>query len=105
MLAAPVLLYLVFGDTFREALSASPMDIDVGNDLSLGWDWISSHDLRHLYVDGRVSLRSGPALLQLDLLPASVRPTTRTLSVIGHGSLRLHPRAPASDALQPDRQR
>ena len=32
----------------------SPMDMDVGDDLILGWDWISSHDLRHLYVDGRV---------------------------------------------------
>ena len=64
------------------------MDMDVGDDLILGWDWISSHDLRHLYVDGRVSLRSGPALLQLDLLPASVRPTARTLSVIGHGEFR-----------------
>ena len=87
-LAAPVLLHLVFGDTFREELSVSPMDMDVGDDLILGWDWISSHDLRHLYVDGRVSLRSGPALLQLDLLPACVRPAARTLSVIAHGEFR-----------------
>ena len=47
-------------DTFREELSVSSMDMDVG-DLIVGWDWISSHDLRLLYVDGRVSLRSGPA--------------------------------------------
>ena len=59
-LAAPVLMYLALGDTFREVLPASPMEMDVGDDLILGWDWISSHDLRHLYVDGRVSLRSGP---------------------------------------------
>ena len=39
------------------------MDMDVGDDLILGWDWISSHDLRHLFVAGQVSLRSGPALL------------------------------------------
>ena len=46
-LAAPVLLYLVFGDTLRETLSASPMDMDAGGDRILGWVWISSHDLRH----------------------------------------------------------
>ena len=47
-LAVPVLLYLVFGDTFREVhLSAAPMDVDVGDGLILGCDWISSHDLRH----------------------------------------------------------
>ena len=49
-LAAPVLLYLVFGYTFHEVLSASPMEMDVGDDLILGWDWISSQDLPHLYV-------------------------------------------------------
>ena len=44
-LAAPVLIYLGLGDKFRESLSVSPMDMDVGDDLLLGWDWISSHDL------------------------------------------------------------
>ena len=53
----------------------SPMDMDVGDDLILGWYWISSHDLRHLYADGRVHLRSGPRrALQLDLLPAAAGP-------------------------------
>ena len=61
------------------------MDMDVGADLILGWDWISSHDLRHLYVNGRLNLRSGPALLQLDLLPTSACPAAKTLSVIVHG--------------------
>ena len=75
----PVLIYLGLGETFREVLSVSPMDMDVGDDLIFGWDWISSHDLRHLYVDGRVSLLSGPAMLQLALLPADVRPAARTL--------------------------
>ena len=88
VLAAPVLIHLGLGDRFRESLSVSPMDMDVGDDLILGWDWISSHDLRHLYADGQVSLRSGPALLQLALLPASARPAARTLSVIGHGEFR-----------------
>ena len=84
-LPAPVMAHLGLGDTFREALSVSPMDMDVDDDLILGWDWISSHDLRLLYVDGRVSLRSGPAQLQMDLLPAGARLAPRTLSVIGHG--------------------
>ena len=87
-LVAPVLIHLSLGDTFRESLSVSPMDMDVGADLILGWDWISSHDLRHLYADGQVCLRSGPALLQLDLLPASARPAARALSVISHGEFR-----------------
>ena len=87
-LAAPVLIYLGLGDSLREMMSVSPMDMDVGDDLILGWDWISSHDLHHLYTPGRVSLRSGPALLQLDLLPAISRPATRALSVISHGEFR-----------------
>ena len=58
-LAAPVRrIYLGLGDTFHEVLSVSPMNMDVGDDLILGWEWISSHDLRNLYVDGRVSLLS-----------------------------------------------
>ncbi len=35
------------------------------------------------------SLSVGPALLQLDLLPAGIRPAARTLPVIGHGEFRL----------------
>ncbi len=65
------------------------MDMDVGADLILGWDWISSHDLHHLHADGHVRFRSGPDLLQLDLLPAGTSPTARTLPVIGHGEFRL----------------
>ena len=87
-LASPVLIYLGLGDKFCESMSVSPMDMDVGDDLILGWDWISSHDLRHLYAAGTVSLQSGAARLQLDLLPAGSRPAARTLSVIGHGEFR-----------------
>jgi hypothetical protein len=69
------------------------MDIDVahvGNDVVFGWDSMSSHDLHHHdpYADGRVSLRYGPALLQLDLLPASARPSARRLPVIARGEFR-----------------
>ena len=49
-----------------------------------------SHYLRHLYADGQVRLRSGPALLQLAraLLPANAHPAARTLSVISHSKFR-----------------
>ena len=87
-LEAPVRIFLGLGDAFRESLSVSPMDMDVGDDLILGWDWISSHDLKHLYVKGQVDVRSGSELLQLDLLPAEVRPPPRSLAVISHGEFR-----------------
>ena len=87
-LDAPVLIYLELGDVLREVMSVSPMDMDVGDDLILGWDWISSHDLHHLYAPGRINLRSGQAMLQLNLLPAVTRPATRALSVISHGEFR-----------------
>jgi hypothetical protein len=89
-LVALVLIHLSLGDSFRESLSVSPMDMDVGADLILGWDWISSHNLHHFYADGQVRLRSGPALLQLDLLPASACPKAHALSVINHGAFRRH---------------
>jgi hypothetical protein len=87
-LAAPVQIFLSLGDVLSESLSVSPMDMDVDDDMILGWDWISSHDLRHLYADCQVSLLSGPALLKLDLLPASARPAARLLPVIAHGEFR-----------------
>ena len=84
-----VLVHLSLGDAFRESLSISPMEMDVGDDLILGWDWISSHNLQHLYQAGQVDLRSGSGPLQLALLPAAARPPPATLStVIGHGELR-----------------
>ena len=64
-LGVPVLIHLSLGDAFRESMSISPMDMDVGDDLILCWDWISSHDLQHLFQEGQVDLRSGLAKLQL----------------------------------------
>ena len=88
-LGTPVLIHLSLGDAFRESLSISPMDMDVGDDLILGWDWISSHNLQHLFQAGQVGLLSGPEQLQLALLPAAARPPPTALStVIGHGELR-----------------
>ena len=42
----------------------------------------------HLYMGGRVSLRSGPAMLQRAPLPADICPAAQALSVIGHGEFR-----------------
>ncbi len=65
------------------------MDMDVGDDLILGWDWISSHDLQHLFQAGQVDLWSGSAQLQLALLPSAARSPSASLStVISHGELR-----------------
>ena len=90
--------FLSLSDEPRESISVSLMDMDGWDDLILGLDWISSHGLRHLSADGRVNIRSGPALLQLvllDLLPASARLVTRALQVIAHGeSLSSQPEAP-----------
>ena len=63
-LAAPVLLHLRLGDTFRESVPVSPIYTDVDADRILGWDWISSRAQHQLYAGGRVSLQSGPALLR-----------------------------------------
>lgn len=35
------LIHLCLDDTFRESMSTSPLDMDVGDDLMLGQDWIS----------------------------------------------------------------
>ena len=73
------------------------MDMDVCDDLILGWDWISSHALRHFYVDVSLRVRSGPARLQMDLLRAEARPPARAMSVLSHGGLRRpHRRFPMS---------
>ena len=37
-LAAPALVHLCLGDALREVLPVSPMDMDDGDDLMLGWD-------------------------------------------------------------------
>jgi hypothetical protein len=86
LLTPPVLMYLGLGDVLRESLSISRMDMDAGADLLLGWDCISSHDLRHLYQAGRVDIRSGPVRLQLALLPAAGAPASLS-TVMAQGEL------------------
>ncbi len=81
--------------------------MDVGDDLNLGLDWISSHYLQHFFQAGQVGLRSGLAQLHLALLPSAARLPTVTLSTaIGYGELcrllrqivRDPPAGPATDA-------
>ena len=71
-----MLVNLCLADTFCEVLSVSPMDMDVCDDLILGWDWISSRALHNFHVDGHCSLIPGRARQRLDQLPAeaSVKP-------------------------------
>ena len=64
-------VHLSLGDAFRKYLSIPPMDMDVGGDLILGLDWISSRDLQYLFQACQAGLRSGPAQLQLALLPSA----------------------------------
>ena len=54
-----VRVYLALGDTLREAISMSPLALEGGVDLILGWDWIVSHDLRKLYALGEM-VAEGP---------------------------------------------
>ena len=55
----PVRVYLVLGDTLREAISMSPLVLEGGVDIILGWDWIVSHDLHKLYALGEM-VAEGP---------------------------------------------
>ncbi len=56
------------------------MDMDVGDDLILGLDWISSEDLQNLFQAGQVGLLSGRD--QLALLLAKARPPLAALSKV-----------------------
>ena len=87
-----MLVHLALGEAFLECMSVSPMELDAGADLILGWDWISSHDLQHLYAAGTVGIRSGHHEVQLALLPAAARPSPAgaacAATLMGHGTLR-----------------
>ena len=103
----PVLVHLCLGDMFRESLSMMPMDLHSGTALVLGWDWISSHDLTHLYQQGMVQATTGAAQWQAELLPAATRlQRAADLGVlIGHAEfkrmLRQTVREEGSDTSQP----
>ena len=83
-----MLVHLCLGDTFRGSLSMMLMDLHSGTAMVLGsgWDWISSHDLTHIYQQGMVQARTGAAQWQAaaaELLPAPTRlPRAADLGVL-----------------------
>ena len=88
-LGAPVLVHLCIGDKIRESMSMLPMELHVGTELILGWDWISSHKLEHLYPDGRAQVTAGTGLAPLDLHRRRPRDDDTGLGVlIDHGEFR-----------------
>ena len=56
LLPPPVVVHLALGtaEPLREVITMSPLDLGPELDIILGWDWISSHDLRFLYPQGGV---------------------------------------------------
>ncbi len=60
------------------------MDMDVGGILTLGWDWISSHNLQNLFLTGQAGTVES-VQLQLALLPVAALPASLS-TVIGHWS-------------------
>lgn len=62
----------------------------VSDDLILCWDWIWSHDLRHLCVAGQVSLWSWAGYPATGPTLCRGKPSPHTFAVIasGHGEFR-----------------
>ena len=65
----------------------SPLDLGPELDIILGWDWISSHDLRFLYPQGRVSGGGLQGYYSAPLRPAAPLPAQASV-LIGRGEFR-----------------
>ena len=89
-LPPPVGVRLALGadGTLRELIDMSPLDLGPGLDIILGWDWISSHDLRFLYPNGTVAGSGQTGVLGASLQPASLPASTAAQTLISHGELR-----------------
>ena len=90
LLPPPVVVHLTFGaaEPLREVIPMSPLDLGAELDIILGWDWISSHDLRFLYPQGGV-VGGGPhSSVSAPLRSFSGPPATRAEVLIGHGEFR-----------------
>ena len=91
-LAQPVSVSLALGTTaaIREVIDMSPLDLGAGLDVILGWDWISSHDLRFLYPQGSITGVAGSNTLELPLQPSpGASPTAaQTQLLLAHGEFR-----------------
>ena len=91
-LPPPVGVHLALGSDvqLREVIDMSPLDLGPGLDIILGWDWISSHDLRFLYPAGAVAGASSSGTLSAPLQPTPPAGSAQaqTLALIGHGEFR-----------------
>ena len=88
-LPPPVAVHLALGSDppLRELIDMSPLPLGSGLDIILGWDWISSHDLRFLYPQGAVA-GSGPCgTLDAAMQSKSIGPAQAQI-LIGHGEFR-----------------
>jgi transposase InsO family protein len=85
----PVVVHLSLGEgePLREVLAMSPLDLGPELDIILGWDWLSSHDLRFLYPQGCVVGGGAQGSLSVPLRPAAPAPSQASV-LIGHGEFR-----------------
>ena len=90
LLPSPVVVHLALGtaEPLREVITMSPLDLGPELDIILGWDWISSHDLRFLYPQGGVVGEGPHGSVSAPLRPFSGPPATRAAVLIGHGEFR-----------------
>ena len=97
-----MVVHLALGaaEPLREVITMSPLDLGPELDIILGWDWISSHDLRFLYPQGGVVGGGPQGPISAPLRPSSGPPATSAAVLIGHGEFRrmlwrMLPAAPA----------
>jgi len=108
-LSPPVRVHLALGEAapLREVLDMSPLDLGPGLDIILGWDWISSHDLRFLFPLGAVTGVGPAGPLEAPLLSTTAPGPAQVNILIGHGEFcrmlrRMVPAAFAPDPVPRD---
>jgi len=69
----------------QELIDMSPLDLGPGLDVILGWDWISSHDLRFLYPRGAVAGTGLTGGLDAPLQRSAPPAQASALTLISHG--------------------
>ncbi len=86
-LPPPIAVHLALGTgtPLCEIIDMSPLALGPGLDINLGWDWISSHDLRFLYHQGAVR---GSRLFDALATPLQTTGSALAQTLIGHGEFR-----------------
>jgi hypothetical protein len=73
-------------------MSISPMDLHVGTDMVLGWDWILNSNLAQFYRQGHMQIASGLDQVKINLVPSAnstnVAATSAASRLIGQGEIR-----------------